>query len=57
MNQPPSVALDEMERDALTELINIGVSRAAANLRTMINNEVLLSVPAWRSSLAATRRA
>jgi chemotaxis protein CheC len=45
MNQPPSVALDEMERDALTELINIGVSRAAANLRTMINNEVLLSVP------------
>jgi chemotaxis protein CheC len=37
--------LNEMERDALTELINIGVSRAAGNLRTMINHEVLLSVP------------
>jgi len=34
-----------MDRDALTELINIGVSRAAANFRTMINQEVLLSVP------------
>src|SRR5665213_709660 len=45
MSDRPSMALDEMERDALTELVNIGVSRAAANLRTMINQEVLLSVP------------
>jgi chemotaxis protein CheC len=45
MTDTTSGLLDEMERDALTELINIGVSRAAANLRTMINHEVLLSVP------------
>ncbi|MBP0445361.1 chemotaxis protein CheC [Roseomonas sp. SSH11] len=34
-----------MERDALTELVNIGVSRAAASLRKMVGGEVLLSVP------------
>lgn len=45
MNEPSQVALDRLEHDALTELINIGVSRAASNLRTMINQEVLLSVP------------
>lgn len=45
MNDPTPIVLDEMERDALTELINIGVSRAATNLRTMINHEVQLSVP------------
>ncbi len=39
------IALTELERDALTELVNIGVSRAAANLRKMIGEEVLLSVP------------
>ncbi|WP_341987885.1 chemotaxis protein CheX [Azorhizobium sp. AG788] len=38
--------LDELERDALTELVNIGVSRAAANLRKMVGEQVLLSVPA-----------
>ncbi|NSY14783.1 chemotaxis protein CheX [Agrobacterium vitis] len=37
--------LDELERDALTELVNIGVSRAAASLRKMVNKEVILSVP------------
>jgi chemotaxis protein CheC len=41
----PSVALDELELDALSELVNIGVSRAAASLRTMIGQEILLSVP------------
>jgi chemotaxis protein CheC len=40
------VSLDELERDALTELVNIGVSRAAASLRKMVNKQVLLSVPA-----------
>jgi chemotaxis protein CheC len=40
-----SVALAELERDALTEIVNIGVSRAASNLRKMIGGEVLLSVP------------
>jgi chemotaxis protein CheC len=38
--------LTELEQDSLTELANIGVSRAAANLRIMIGSEVLLSVPA-----------
>jgi len=39
------IALTELERDALTELVNIGVSRAASSLRKMIGEEVLLSVP------------
>jgi chemotaxis protein CheC len=39
------VALSELERDALTELLNIGVSRAAASLRKMVGEHVLLSVP------------
>jgi chemotaxis protein CheC len=39
------IALSELERDALTELANIGVSRAAANLRKMAGEHVLLSVP------------
>jgi len=34
-----------MERDALTELVNLGVSRAASSLRVMVGQEVLLSVP------------
>jgi chemotaxis protein CheC len=38
--------LSELERDALTELVNIGVSRAAASLRRMVGEQVLLSVPA-----------
>lgn len=37
--------LDEMEVDALCELVNIGVSRAAASLRQMVNRQVFLSVP------------
>jgi chemotaxis protein CheC len=44
MSDPP--LLDELERDALTELVNIGVSRAAASLRKMVGAQVLLSVPA-----------
>lgn len=40
-----STLLDDLERDALTELVNIGVSRAAANLRKMVGEQVLLSVP------------
>ena len=39
------VNLTELERDALAELANIGVSRAAANLRKMVGKQVLLSVP------------
>jgi chemotaxis protein CheC len=41
----PDVALSELERDALTEIVNIGVSRAAASLRKMVGGQVLLSVP------------
>jgi chemotaxis protein CheC len=39
------VPLDDLEHDALTELVNIGVSRAASSLRKMVGNQVLLSVP------------
>jgi chemotaxis protein CheC len=39
------VTLTELERDALAELANIGVSRAAASLRKMIGQQVILSVP------------
>ncbi|MDG3443833.1 chemotaxis protein CheX [Nitrospirillum amazonense] len=44
MNQTPHI-LDELENDALTELVNIGVSRAAVSLRKMVGNQVTLSVP------------
>lgn len=37
--------ISEDELDALTELINIGVSRAAVSLRDMIGKPVKLSVP------------
>jgi len=39
------VKLSEIEHDALTELVNIGVSRSAAGLRLMVGEEILLSVP------------
>ena len=39
------VTLTELERDALAELANIGVSRAASNLRKMVGQQVILSVP------------
>ena len=45
MNDQTSVALSEIELDALTELVNLGVSRAATNLARMVHDEVLLSVP------------
>lgn len=38
-------ALEELEHDALTELVNIGVSRSAAGLRKMVGEHVALSVP------------
>ncbi|RDJ20856.1 chemotaxis protein CheX [Bosea caraganae] len=40
-----NISLDELERDALTEVVNIGVSRAASSLRKMVGRQVLLSVP------------
>lgn len=45
MSAEPPIALSEDELDALSELVNIGVSRAAASLRIMIGREILLSVP------------
>jgi chemotaxis protein CheC len=51
----PAVALTDFENDALTELVNIGVGRAAASLGAMIGEHVLLSVPAV--SLLSRRRA
>ncbi len=40
-----TVILSELELDALTELVNLGVSRAAANLAVMVREEVVLTVP------------
>ena len=37
--------LTDLESDALTELANVAMARAAVSLRTMIQHEVLLSVP------------
>jgi chemotaxis protein CheC len=37
--------LSEEERDALAEIANMGVSRAATSLRQMVGEQVLLSVP------------
>jgi len=40
--------LSDIERDAISEIANMGVSRAAASLRQMVGEQVLLSVPAVR---------
>jgi chemotaxis protein CheC len=40
--------LTEIELDALAEIANMGVSRAANSLRQMVGEQVLLSVPAVR---------
>jgi chemotaxis protein CheC len=37
--------LDEFELDALTELVNLGISHAAKSLADMVREEVTLSVP------------
>jgi len=37
--------LNELQLDALTELVNIGVSRSATSLAEMVGEEVILSVP------------
>lgn len=37
--------LTELERDALAEIANIGVSHAAASLRKMVGQQVILTVP------------
>jgi len=37
--------LSEMQHDAIIEIFNIGVGRAAATMSHMVNDEILLSVP------------
>ena len=45
MSKTGDIALSELQLDALTELVNLGVSRAAGNLAVMVREEVILSVP------------
>jgi chemotaxis protein CheC len=45
VNEPLPVVLTELELDALTELVNLGVSNAATSFREMVREEVILSVP------------
>jgi len=45
MTSPPTLPLTDLERDALAELSNIAMARAASSLRQMVENQVLLSVP------------
>jgi chemotaxis protein CheC len=42
----PAIELSDLETDALTELVNLGVGRAAASLARMVGGPVTLSVPA-----------
>jgi len=49
-----SIILDDLEHDAMTELVNIGVSRAAASLRNMVGEQVMLSVPSLEVVSRAT---
>lgn len=39
------LALNELQHDALSEIFNIGVGRAAASLSQIVNDEILLSAP------------
>lgn len=50
-----AVCLTELELDALTELVNLGVSSAALSLREMVKEEVILSVP--KVSIETRKRA
>jgi chemotaxis protein CheC len=45
MASQPSPPLTALERDALAELSNIAMARAASSLRQMVESQVLLSVP------------
>ena len=46
MTSAAHTPLSELERDALAELSNIAMARAATSLRKMVQHEVRLSVPA-----------
>jgi chemotaxis protein CheC len=45
VNDTNDLTLSDLELDALTELVNLGVSRAALNLALMVHEEVILTVP------------
>ncbi len=45
MTSEPFAPLTELERDAVAELSNIAMAKAANSLRQMIQHEVLLAVP------------
>jgi len=45
VSTPSPIVLDELEVDALTELVNLGISRAATSLADMVREEVTLTVP------------
>ncbi len=54
--------LSELQLDALTELVNLGVSKAAGSLRQMVGRQILLSVPSVslverRGAIAILKRA
>ena len=57
MTSDPFVPLAELERDALAELSNIAMAKAANSIRQMIQQEVLLAVPSVDilTSAAATK--
>jgi chemotaxis protein CheC len=40
-----NLQLDELQHDAIIELLNIGMGKAAASLSVMVNQEVMLSIP------------
>lgn len=42
------VTLNELQRDALGEMFNVGVGRAAASLSQIVQEEILLSAPVVR---------
>ena len=45
MSAQIDVVLSDLELDAITELVNLGVSRAALDLARMVHEEVILTVP------------
>jgi chemotaxis protein CheC len=55
VNETFDVVLSDIELDAITELVNLGVSRAATNLARMVHEEVILTVP--RVALMSRREA
>ena len=56
MSEAAALTLNELELDALTELVNIGVSRAAASLRIMVGRRCCFPCRPSRWSTASRRR-